>query len=1579
MVSVFSQTRFRPGRQKANRPSRLSVEQLEKRELLAAFSPGNLVVLRSGDGTGYRDTAALYLDEYVAGTGTVVQSAAIPNNQTVGGPGNQPITIDSSAAAGNGQLNRAYDGSVLTFGGVDAGVNSTTATGSADRVLAVAGNDPADPNFLDTTTHGQFYVGDDNRGAVAESATGPFWSFGHPNQAGGAVSQGVHYFPTTGPSIGTQVSAGGNIRGATIGFDNRLYFSTAGSTSTGLAGIYTLPQALPTTPTPASDVPVVKALFTASKLGGIYLADVNGTGVLSDGDRLYFIDDGTVGGAGSGGLYVSTYNKLYPGNHWSTAVRLGDGLIDPQPTPQATAQLRGLAGTVISSTETDLYVTEFDNVAGNNSYILKFTDTGLGVDVASASESGNTVTITTAIPNQFTTGQTVVIDGVGASTGVGALTSGYNGSWTVTVIDSTHFTYTDTNASGLATVVNQGAADAAVSPAIVATLADGTTVASDGHAYAAQGIRGVAFAPVAPTSVGLTFSPDNPEPPGTPVTFTATLTNAQVTPTGMVTFIDQNTGTVLGQAPIQSGSATFTTVLVGNHYVSAYYAGGGPTALASARSNTVQVLEAGSSASLAAMSTDLGVAAVGRQVRLSATVSDNNTGTDTPTGTVSFYLGGTNLTNLLGTSTLTGPISTVTVTNGGSGYSATPTVTITDPTGSGAVATATVAGGVITGISITNPGSGYTRPTVVITDATGSGATALVTASFAANLSTAFTTIDTQNLFAIYNGNDTFASSTDTTSVATDANATAVITSSANNVPVGSTTTYTATLVGNATLGVPAGAVQFYQDGAPIGPNVAIATATEAGTTVTITTTAAHGLSTGQLVTISGVSIGSTTANLYNGVFTITVTGANTFTYSLPITDLAAGSGGAAFLPLTLTPGNNNTASASLTSPTLTAGSHLVTVSFATTGPSNPYLNFALDTITATHGVAFIETAQQAFHPGNLVAVQRGDGTVNLGSSGYLVFLDEYTPSGTLVQRIALPNADSATGHALLLSGQNGAEGLLNRSADGYSLTLSGYDVPVGLQFVTSTFPFQYPRTIALVDGSGNVDTSTAISTDPSSSIPYNPLDVVTNDGGEFWLVSNLPTGDTTESGIEYVGSLGATAATQIGPAGTHGTSLVIAGGQLYAASTNNDGSGNPVGVWQVGTGLPTTTATLAGLPGLAAAYQAAFPNAQDPKQLLFLNHLDGSSNNPDTLYIADQSNGLLKFYFDGTTWVFGNGSPTNPFGQKLLDSGGVTGVVGSVVNPGPNATFQLFVTGSNVQGQNPNQIAAFSDTNAYNGGFARGPFSLVAFVGATGTPPSPNGNMNFAGLAFVPGYHTSIQLTSSLNPATAGQSVTFTAHVTAPTGTPTGVVTFVDGTTVLGTGTLDGSGTATFTTSTLSVGDHPIMAFYNGDVADGTSTSAVLTETILPADGGGAAPGGRGGHRMGFGKEGREAVFSALVHRLPAGGFGVIGTRQGETWETRSETTSPATPAGVISLNQGQHTNGSRVSFILPGAGTSTTADLTSGTGGHSLNGGQPVNAGTALPSGGGVDQVWGLLATRGRHGLSWWSLDDDADGSIG
>ncbi len=90
--------------------------------------------------------------------------------------------------------------------------------------------------------------------------------------------------------------------------------------------------------------------------------------------------------------------------------------------------------------------------------------------------------------------------------------------------------------------------------------------------------------------------------------------------------------------------------------------------------------------------------------------------------------------------------------------------------------------------------------------------------------------------------------------------------------------------------------------------------------------------------------------------------------------------------------------------------------------------------------------------------------------------------------------------------------------------------------------------------------------------------------------------------------------------------------------------------------------------------------------------------------------------------------------------------------------------------------------------------------------------------------------LVSSPNPSAVGQSVTFTATVTGPSGNttePTGLVSFFDGTITLGSGTLNGSGVATYSTSELPAGSNSITAAYGGDSNFSGSTSNVVTQVV--------------------------------------------------------------------------------------------------------------------------------------------------------
>jgi Bacterial Ig-like domain (group 3)/Beta-propeller repeat len=90
--------------------------------------------------------------------------------------------------------------------------------------------------------------------------------------------------------------------------------------------------------------------------------------------------------------------------------------------------------------------------------------------------------------------------------------------------------------------------------------------------------------------------------------------------------------------------------------------------------------------------------------------------------------------------------------------------------------------------------------------------------------------------------------------------------------------------------------------------------------------------------------------------------------------------------------------------------------------------------------------------------------------------------------------------------------------------------------------------------------------------------------------------------------------------------------------------------------------------------------------------------------------------------------------------------------------------------------------------------------------------------------------LTTSATSVASGTSVTLTAVVAPPSGTttiPTGAVTFLNGTTALGMVTLDGTGTATYTTTTLPVGADSITAQYAGGAVFAGSTSSAVTVTV--------------------------------------------------------------------------------------------------------------------------------------------------------
>ena len=97
--------------------------------------------------------------------------------------------------------------------------------------------------------------------------------------------------------------------------------------------------------------------------------------------------------------------------------------------------------------------------------------------------------------------------------------------------------------------------------------------------------------------------------------------------------------------------------------------------------------------------------------------------------------------------------------------------------------------------------------------------------------------------------------------------------------------------------------------------------------------------------------------------------------------------------------------------------------------------------------------------------------------------------------------------------------------------------------------------------------------------------------------------------------------------------------------------------------------------------------------------------------------------------------------------------------------------------------------------------------------------------------YATTTSLTASTASTAYGQPVTFTATVANQDQADSpgaGVVEFSDGSTMLGTATLDANGVASLTVSNLVVGQNPITASYLGNQVPGANYQSSLSGSIL-------------------------------------------------------------------------------------------------------------------------------------------------------
>jgi hypothetical protein len=243
--------------------------------------------------------------------------------------------------------------------------------------------------------------------------------------------------------------------------------------------------------------------------------------------------------------------------------------------------------------------------------------------------------------------------------------------------------------------------------------------------------------------------------------------------------------------------------------------------------------------------------------------------------------------------------------------------------------------------------------------------------------------------------------------------------------------------------------------------------------------------------------------------------------------------------------------------------------------------------------------------------------------------------------------------------------------------------------------------------------------------------------------------------------------------------------------------------------------------PGASCAVSVQFKPAAMQAETGTLLITDGARGNPQTLYLT--GTGVQSGSTPSTTTLTSSLNPAT-LGQPVTFTATVAGATNA---PVPTGSVN-FLDGSTVLGSaalNGSAQASFKTSS-----LSAGSHSITAVYGADATyATSTSAALNE--VVNPPAKVTSTTtLMSSENPAKRGDSVIFTATVagvTANTPVPTGSVNFLDGSTTLGSGTLNGSGQAAFTTSSLTAGSHSISAVYSSDTNYAASTSATLTEVV--------------------------------------------------------------------------------------------------------------------------------------------------------
>jgi hypothetical protein len=303
---------------------------------------------------------------------------------------------------------------------------------------------------------------------------------------------------------------------------------------------------------------------------------------------------------------------------------------------------------------------------------------------------------------------------------------------------------------------------------------------------------------------------------------------------------------------------------------------------------------------------------------------------------------------------------------------------------------------------------------------------------------------------------------------------------------------------------------------------------------------------------------------------------------------------------------------------------------------------------------------------------------------------------------------------------------------------------------------------------------------------------------------------------------------------GNHAVSATYTGNATHAGSTGSLGGGQDINQAPTTTGVSSSANP--SVSGQSVTFTATVSSGVGTPTGSVQFDIDGSNVGSTALDASGQAmfttstlgvgnHTVQASYLGGGNFAFSTGSLSGGQQVNAPAPSSTATAVSSSLNPsnvGQSVTFTATVSSG---GGTPTGSVQFAIDGSNFGGavtLVGGQATLVTASLAAGIHPvtaTYSGDAGFSGSNGSLGGGQVVQpagtvttVSSSANPSIPGQHVTFTATVSSGAGIPAGTIQFdVDGISVA-TVALNASGQATFTTSTLTLGNHPVLASYSGN-----------------------------------------------------------------------------------------------------------------------------------------------------------------------